>query len=55
MKVHAVKKKLTLLGVLKGEEAKVFQRSRNDFSIYYHGTKGKQRLETVEDRTEQKK
>ena len=52
---HQVKKKLTLIGVLKGEEAKKLNRSRHDFTIYYDGTKGKQRLEfykeeTVEDK-----
>jgi hypothetical protein len=52
---HQVKKKLTLFGVLKGEEAKALNRSRHDFTIYYYGTKGKERLEfykeeTVEDK-----
>ena len=43
--LHKVKTKLTLIGVLKGEEAKALNRSRNDFTIYYDGTKGKERLE----------
>jgi hypothetical protein len=46
-----VKKKLTLVGVLKGEEAKALNRSRNDFTIYYDGTKGKERLEFYKEET----
>ena len=46
-----VKKKLTLIGVLKGEEAKALNRSRNDFTIYDDGTKGKERLEFNKEET----
>ena len=48
---HHVKKKLTLIVVLKGEEAKALNRSRNGFTIYYDGTKGKERLEFYKDET----
>ncbi len=43
---HQVKQKLTLIGVLKGLEAKAVNRARKDgFSmIYVDGTKGKERL-----------
>lgn len=50
-----VKKKLTLIGVLKGEEAKALSRSRNDFTIYYDGTKGKERLEFYKEETMENK
>jgi hypothetical protein len=50
-----VKKKLTLIGVLKGEEAKALNRSRHDFTIYYDGTKGKQRLEFYKEETVENK
>ena len=52
---HQVKKKLTLIGVLKGEEAKALNRSRNDFTIYYDGTKGKERLEFYKEETVENK
>ena len=46
-----VKKKQTLIGVLKGEEAKALNRSRHDFTMYYNGTKGKERLEFYKEET----
>ena len=51
-----VKEKLTLIAVLKGEEAKAVNRARRDgFRMAYDRTKGKERMnfykeETVEDK-----
>ena len=53
--IHQVKKKLTLIGVLKGEEAKALNRLRNDFTIYYDRTKGKERLEFYKEQTVENK
>ena len=52
---HQVKKKLTCIAVLKGEEAKALNRSRHDFTIYYDGTKGKERLEFYKEETVENK
>jgi hypothetical protein len=40
---------------LKGEEAKALNRSRHDFTIYYDGTKGKERLEFYKEETMENK
>ncbi len=49
---HQVKKKLTRIAVLKGEEAKAVNRARRDgFRTAYDGTKGKERLDFYKDET----
>ena len=46
---HQVKKKLTLIAVLKGEEAKAVNMARRDgFRMSYDGTKGKERIEFLQ-------
>ena len=49
---HQVKKKLTRIAVLKGEEAKAVNSARNDgFRMAYDGTKGKERMNFYKDVT----
>jgi hypothetical protein len=49
---HQVKKKLTLIAVLKGEEAKAVNMARRDgFRMSYDGTKGKERMNFYKDVT----
>ena len=53
---HQVKEKLTLIAVLRGEEAKAVNRARGDgFSMTYDGTKGKERLEFYKVKTVERK
>lgn len=53
--LYKVKKKLTLIGVLKGEEAREVNHASGGFTAHYDGTKGKEMLEFYKEETVENK